>query len=183
LQSALTWGCLLLTAFAAAGCSQQNDTISQALGVEQSGPDALNVLKRPPLILPPDYNLRPPRPGEARLNQSDPGATARRTLLGSEAAGSENAREVLTGQTPPAEQAPAASDVSAGQNALLARTNRVERDLDAPLETRAENRVDGALLRELLSWQPPAAAADADAEDRAEVVLVRHEQTPLAVEP
>lgn len=35
-----------------------------------------------PLTLPPDYNLRPPRPGEARPGESDPSTEARAALFG-----------------------------------------------------------------------------------------------------
>lgn len=35
-----------------------------------------------PLTLPPDYNLRPPRPGEARPGESDPASEARTALFG-----------------------------------------------------------------------------------------------------
>jgi hypothetical protein len=35
-----------------------------------------------PLTLPPDYNLRPPRPGEARPQESDPSVDARIALFG-----------------------------------------------------------------------------------------------------
>lgn len=75
---------------------------------------------------------------------------------------------------------------SAGQSALLSRTNRVERDLDALNETRAENRIDGALLRRLLAWQPTQTdpektEADTSDEPTSEriVQIVRREQTPV----
>ena len=188
MRGAFIGGSLALAALMLAGCSQRSDTLSQALGVEQGGPDALNILKRPPLILPPDYNLRPPRPGEARLSQSDPGAEARRTLLGRDAAEGDGARAILTGEAAPGglptgEKSPPAEDgaVSAGQTALLARTNRVEQDPSTVVETRAENRVDGAFLRQLLSWQPPAEnGAEAEKGGAPAVTLVRHEQTVLS---
>lgn len=38
---------------------------SDSLGYGKNAPDEFNVVKRPPLIMPPDYNLRPPGSGKA----------------------------------------------------------------------------------------------------------------------
>jgi len=40
-----------------AGCG---DGLADAFGFKKSTPDEFNVVTRPPLILPPEYNLRPP---------------------------------------------------------------------------------------------------------------------------
>jgi hypothetical protein len=75
---------------------------------------------------------------------------------------------------------------SGGQSALLSRTNRVERDLDALGRTRHESRVDGAFLRRLLAWAPAgdtaetAAADDGAAPAPGDVVrIVKREQRPV----
>ncbi len=47
---------------AAAGCSGAKE----ALGLVQDPPDEFRVVSRAPLAIPPDFTLRPPRPGEAR---------------------------------------------------------------------------------------------------------------------
>ncbi|MGI9436732.1 MAG: hypothetical protein ACR2Q4_18200, partial [Geminicoccaceae bacterium] len=54
--------------------------------------------------------------------------------------------------------------------------NRVERDLEALTESRAENRVDRSLLNRLITWQPEA--RDETSPDRV-VQIVRREQTPI----
>ena len=43
--------------------------IGDALGLGKSAPDEFAVVRNAPLTLPPDFTLRPPRPGEARPNE------------------------------------------------------------------------------------------------------------------
>lgn len=200
--------CLLLSA-----CGGSESTLQQTLGYDQRGPDAMAVIKRPPLILPPDYNLRPPRAGSQDNAEQSASDAARDALVGtSSAAGegaaaageaSQNARDALTGATPSAETEPLAdeatkardiltngspsSDASEaltdGQSALISRTDRTERDLDGLTETRAENVVDSALLRRLLSWTPADRpdSADTEAADQAPaaVQVVDRSQTVI----
>jgi len=204
------------------GCGG-GESVGEALGYAQSGPDEMTVIKRPPLTVPPDFNLRPPRPNEPQSNADAASNAARNTLIGpsSEVApktsndvktalvkaspsvnGADDAAEVPSEATaveqryqksPPiipaeeqAAEAPADEPPSAGQTALLSRTNRVERDLDALTETRSQNRIDGALLRRLLAWQPTPAATkgetgeeEADATPKQVVQIVRRERTPI----
>ena len=181
------------------GCG--GETVGEALGYGQKGPDEMTVIRRPPLIVPPDYNLRPPRPGAPRAEANAASKAARETLLGPSFEAppeTSDAKAALTGQgnggqssqeSPPLKPKPdqvanAAADEppSAGQTALLSRTNRVERDINALTETRAENRIDGALLRRLLAWKPAPATAEegANGEEVQKIVqIVRREQTPV----
>lgn len=159
------------------------ETVQEALGYEQTGPDAMAVVKRPPLILPPDYQLRPPRPATEEQGGDAASDAARETLLGPSSsrqdvtAETESARSLLTGGAP---ATPAASSAeSDGQNLLVARTDRATLDLDSLNETRAENRVDAALLRRLLAWN----AAD-DADNSGPVVkVVARDQTQIDAIP
>ncbi len=49
-------------------------------------PDEFRVVTQAPLTLPPDYSLRPPRPGEARPQELEPDAEARAALFGQDVA-------------------------------------------------------------------------------------------------
>lgn len=69
---------VLAAATAASGCAG----VSRAIGASRSSPDEFRVMTHAPLTLPPDYNLRPPRPGEARPGESDPSSEARAALFG-----------------------------------------------------------------------------------------------------
>ena len=52
----------------------------RAVGMERSMPDEFAVESRAPLVLPPDYNLRPPQPGAPRPQETTSAETARRAL-------------------------------------------------------------------------------------------------------
>ena len=47
------------------------DEIRQVSGLEKQSPDEFAVVTRAPLSLPPDYGLRPPRPGAARPQETE----------------------------------------------------------------------------------------------------------------
>src|SRR5271169_6840421 len=67
---------LLIGAAGLAGC----DTASRALGVAKVTPDEFRVVTKAPLVLPPDYSLRPPSPGEPRPQELQPESAARQAL-------------------------------------------------------------------------------------------------------
>ncbi len=62
---------------AIAGCQ----SVREATGVAKLAPDEFTVLTKAPLIVPPDYNLRPPQPGAADRNLSSPEDMARNALF------------------------------------------------------------------------------------------------------
>ena len=55
--------------------------IGDALGLGKSAPDEFAVVRNAPLTLPPDFTLRPPRPGEARPNEESIREQAKGTLF------------------------------------------------------------------------------------------------------
>ncbi len=61
-----------------AGCN----SASRALGISKVTPDEFRVVTKAPLILPPDYSLRPPAPGQPRPQELQPESAARTALLG-----------------------------------------------------------------------------------------------------
>jgi len=67
-----------LAGLALAGCHH----VSDALGIGSATPDEFRVVARAPLIVPPDYSLRPPAPGEPRPQELQPESAARTALLG-----------------------------------------------------------------------------------------------------
>jgi Protein of unknown function (DUF3035) len=72
----------VLAAMAAglAGC----DSLSEAAGLTKSPPDEFAVATKAPLIIPPDYNLKPPRAGAEPTNQVSPSESAADTLYGTQ---------------------------------------------------------------------------------------------------
>ena len=83
-------------------------SVREATGVAKLAPDEFTVLTKAPLIVPPDYNLRPPQPGAADRNLSSPADMARNALFQQQDAATAAAR---LGQ-----------DYSEGERMLLART-------------------------------------------------------------
>ncbi|MGB6229455.1 MAG: DUF3035 domain-containing protein [Litorimonas sp.] len=60
------------------GCA----STSRTLGLSKDAPNEFNILTNAPLIVPPEYNLRPPAPGESSLTENYSQRTAREALLG-----------------------------------------------------------------------------------------------------
>ncbi|HEV2364250.1 MAG TPA: DUF3035 domain-containing protein [Caulobacteraceae bacterium] len=71
---------LVLTA--AAGILASCQSASRALGMSKISPNEFLVVSKAPLVLPPDYSLRPPAPGEPRPQELEPESAARQALLG-----------------------------------------------------------------------------------------------------
>ena len=57
------------------------DSLRAAAGITKQPPDEFAVVTKAPLIIPPDFNLHPPSPGAAPLNQTDPTGAAQAALF------------------------------------------------------------------------------------------------------
>lgn len=74
---------LLLTGLAASaliatGCT----STSRALGLQKNAPNEFNIVTKAPLVVPPEYNLRPPAIGESSQRNNYSQKAARRALIG-----------------------------------------------------------------------------------------------------
>ena len=61
-----------------AGCS--GDDLSRTFGLQRDSPDEFQVTTRAPLSMPPDFSLRPPRPGASRPQELSQRQQAEATL-------------------------------------------------------------------------------------------------------
>ena len=68
---------VLMCATALAGCSG----LRNMAGLQKKSPDEFAVTTKAPLVIPPDFNLRPPMPGAPPANSVAPTATAEQTLF------------------------------------------------------------------------------------------------------
>ncbi len=70
MESSMTARLLIVAglALAVSACTSLKET----LGLTKQSPDEFRVVTSAPLTLPPDYNLRPPRPGEPRPQEGTP---------------------------------------------------------------------------------------------------------------
>jgi len=67
-------GVILITLSGCAG-------LTRAIGAEKSSPDEFAVVTKAPLVVPPDFALRPPRPGQPRPQELDPSVAAQQALF------------------------------------------------------------------------------------------------------
>jgi len=68
----------LVAAVGLAGCQSTR----KALGMTKVTPDEFRVVTKAPLVVPPDFALRPPAPGKPRPQELQPESAARTALLG-----------------------------------------------------------------------------------------------------
>lgn len=65
-------------AFGTASCS----SIAKAVGSGKNSPDEFAVVTKAPLVIPPDFSLRPPRPGARRPQERDAAQEAANAVFG-----------------------------------------------------------------------------------------------------
>lgn len=78
-------GAVALLATAAMTLSACGSGTKEMLGLTKKAPDEFAVVPRAPLSMPPNFNLRPPQPGEPRPQEEAPSVAARKELFGSQA--------------------------------------------------------------------------------------------------
>lgn len=139
----------LVAVMAAAAATSGCGSFARALGSAKASPDEFRVVTQAPLTLPPDYSLRPPRPGEARPQELGPGAEARAALFGDNtAAGASQGERVLVNNAGATAVDPTIRDTIDYESQGLVRrdegfVNRVlafrgSSDTSAPLDPNAE---------------------------------------------
>ena len=74
----LTLTTAALVGFSLSACG----TVSKRLGLTKEAPNEFNILTKAPLIVPPEYNLRPPRIGESSEENNYSQQAAREALMG-----------------------------------------------------------------------------------------------------
>lgn len=126
-------------------CSQ----FSKLAGTSKNPPDEFKIVNKPPLVMPPDFTLRPPRPGEPEPQNLSPTAQAISALF--------PGRTTLP---PPA---------SAGENALLETVGAGQASANIRSNVGDDETMiveKGALLRDLLSAGEREGAPDGSSVER-----------------
>lgn len=133
---------LLLLPLAAGGC----DSAREAMGLNKKSPDEFAVVTRAPLVLPPEFGLRPPQPGAPRPQEVQARDRAQAALGG---AGG------LTQQA----GGPTSSQRSAGEAALLQQARATNADPDIRRKVNDEftqlAERDQSFVNRLVFWQKP----------------------------
>lgn len=146
---------LLTVAAGMAGC----DTLRSAAGTSKDSPDEFAVVTKAPLVIPPDFNLRPPAAGASPTNQLAPTQAAEAALFNSDPA-------TVAASLP--------ATMSAGERYLLANAGvqnadpaiRQEIAADGASTRAADESFTNALLFGGRSAPSGTAPLDADAEAR-----------------
>lgn len=144
----LTWLLMLFCGLTlvTSGCSGTRE----ALGLGKRQPDEFAVYTRAPLVLPPDYGLRPPTPGSARAASLVPRDEARYAVMGGGA---------MAPGGPAADPSAIAAGTSPGAQALLARSGalNVEPDIRDVVnqETSLLATTDRSFTERLMFWSTP----------------------------
>jgi hypothetical protein len=126
-------GAALLGAVAltASGCAGFGKAVSN----NKNPPDEFAIATKAPLVVPPDYSLRPPRPGESRPQ---------------ELSASDRAQQVLLGDT-------TAAPPTMGERALLQKAGALSADPNVRAILAAENGgradKDASLANQLMFWE------------------------------
>ena len=168
---------LIFVALAVLTLSACGDSTKRVLGLDRSAPDEFAVVPRAPLSQPPDFNLRPPRPGADDLTTLSTREQARQAVFRGDAPAdaSRSGTDRLRFGSGPATQAAPRESVTrntTGESALLSRAGALETD---PLIRSQVDRESSVLVQENenfvrnllgLSQDSPAAVVDADAEAR-----------------
>ncbi len=174
--SVVTPSLLIMAAVVLGACSDAR----RSLGLSKQAPDEFAVVARAPLNLPPDYALRPPRPGEARPNEVTPRQQARAAVFSIE-----EARPASGGvnQTPGGPLAsPRATVVSTtpGEAALLGRAGADGATADIRTLVDRESAVlastDDGFINRLLSFTDPASDGDVLVDAAGEAKRLRQNQ-------
>ena len=135
---------LLLLPLAAGGC----DSTREALGLNKKSPDEFAVVTKAPLVLPPEFGLRPPQPGAPRPQEVQARDRAQAALGGTAGGG-------LTQQA----GGPTSSPRSAGEAALLQQARATNADPDIRRKVNDEftqlAERDQSLVNRLVFWQKP----------------------------
>lgn len=135
---------IVLLGLSAAALSACSGSLSESLGYGKEAPDEFAIVTKAPLVIPPDYSLRPPRPGAPSPRETSPESVAQVALLGSDSFLAQGA----------------ANGPSPGEVALLSNAGALNADPAVRAliddETRALKRKDERFLDEVLFWQKPS---------------------------
>ncbi|MEM8798714.1 MAG: DUF3035 domain-containing protein [Pseudomonadota bacterium] len=134
------------------GCAR----IGEVLGVEATPPDEFTVVTQAPLIVPPDFNLKPPRPGEPQVSNLDTSGEAISALF--------------PGRTTLPEPSP-------GELALLRAAGALDTDRDARSQVQDEGTLvadKGIFLHDILTTEEGTVPGG-------EVEVERIESEPLEI--
>jgi len=176
LRLALALGLVLVLA----ACSG----VRQQLGLARSAPDEFTVVRKAPLVIPPDFNLRPPQPGTLGPQEPDPSTRAQTALLGGDSrpgpAATSRGEQALLASAGTAAAAPNIREVLAAESSL---TQRDENFVQRLMFWRSDEQIRDVVrpAQETRRLQQQAAAANTSAGDQQPATIRRKGRSLLNV--
>ena len=141
----------ITASIALTGCS----SVRQGFGDAKVTPDEFRTVTIAPLTVPPQYNLRPPRPDEPRPEEIYPDQRARAALLGAQTNfGGSDAEALLVARAGGSSADPFIRSIIDGESAEVVRKSR--------------SFADQVMFWRNGSYQPPVDATPLDAEAEAQ---------------
>lgn len=138
-------------------------SFKNALGATKSPPDEFAVVTKAPLVIPPEFALRPPEPGAPRPQELEPDEAAQQTVFG----------------LPPAPPAPSPG-TSKGEVMLLARAGADRADPDIRRTINAESlaldKKDKGFADRVLFWKKDESKIGEPIDPNAEAQRIRENE-------
>jgi hypothetical protein len=148
---------------ALSGC----DSARETFGFTKQAPDEFEVVTRAPLVIPPDYGLRPPQPGAQRPQEKEIRDQARETVTGRNTGAP--APQLASTNPSPAAGPPRTE----GERALLTKAGALDADPSIRRTVDRESTLlaeaDSDFIDRLIFWQDkpqPGTVVDPDAETK-----------------
>jgi hypothetical protein len=139
-------GIIIGLSVALTGCG--GESLRDTLGYGKTAPDEFAIVTKAPLVIPPDYSLRPPQPGAPRPQEMEiqPGVTAQRALLGDQSVAADG------------------STISSGEQILLQQSGGAQADPRIRQVVNAETRSlverDQTFVDDVIFWRKPGTPPD-----------------------
>ena len=134
--------------------------VREQLGLNKTSPDEFKVVSRAPLSIPPEFNLRPPQPGQARPQEGTVQQQARTAIFRATDNQDRSLDEVIPND-----------GRSVGERSLLRAAGADKADQDirrlVETETRQLNEESESFINSLVFWrktEPTGSIVDADKE-------------------
>jgi hypothetical protein len=139
-------GVIAILSLSLAACSSSG--LRDTLGYGKTAPDEFSIVTKAPLVMPPDFSLRPPQPGAPRPQELQPTEGAQAALIGerdaaatTEVAAATQGEQILLQQTGASQADP-----------------RIRQVVNA--ETRSLVEQDKTFVDDVLFWRKPGTPPD-----------------------
>jgi hypothetical protein len=169
MRSLIARGVVLACAVSALGACSAFENIG---GAKKVSPDEFRIVAQAPLAMPPNADLRPPRPGAPRPMEQTPAAEARTIVTGAGGGSTSSGGPApAAGQTRAKGKGatPGAGGPSAAETALLSKVSQSGTSIDPDIRTKVnrESKViadsNRSFIDSLIFWQdtpPPGVVLD-----------------------